>query len=403
MPYSRFILLYIVSYLVTSLAQAQTIDHAEYFFDRDPGLGQAIPITVSSPGGDITLTFAAGISALDPGYHVLYVRSHDISGPWSLNYAHPFYIPDNTAPPAPVDVAYLEYFIDRDPGQGQAVPVNITPGNDITTNFTVPLTDIPTGFHTLYLRSRDQNGQWSVLTANPFYIPDTSSLPDPADLAFLEYYIDQDPGLTQAEAVSITQGQDIAANFAVSLSDIPSGFHTLYVRSRNRYVHWTVNFAHPFYLADTSSLPDPAKIVNMEYFIDNDPGLGNGEAVAITPQTDITVNFVVSLQPVEPGFHTLYIRSQDLKGKWTLTADNQHLFVLIAVTCDRLGSEAYLEIRDPQGAVVWQQQVEAEGLWQEHHARRCASMRNSRSKRVSASWKWVRVSRFSRSPTCWLT
>ena len=54
------------------------------------------------------------------------------------------------------------------------------------------------------------------------------------------------------------------------------------------------------------------------------------------------------------AFHCLWCSRE---WKWTLAADSQRLFVVIAVTCDRLASEAYLEIRDPQGVVVWQQPV----------------------------------------------
>lgn len=85
------------------------------------------------------------------------------------------------------------------------------------------------------------------------------------------------------------------------------------------------------------------------------------------PASDPTMNpdRIPSCETLEPqlfqdplsggAFHCLWCNRE---WKWTLTADSQHLFVLIAVTCDRLGSEAYLQIREPPGAVVWQQQVE---------------------------------------------
>lgn len=42
---------------------------------------------------------------------------------------------------------------------------------------------------------------------------------------------------------------------------------------------------------------------------------------------------------------------------WTTPAHRGNLFVLVSVTCERLRSEAYLEIRDAQETIVWQQEI----------------------------------------------
>ena len=53
-------------------------------------------------------------------------------------------------------------------------------------------------------------------------------------------------------------------------------------------------------------------------------------------------------------FHCLWCNRE---WKWTIPADSRSLFVLLAFTCERLRSEAYLEIRDAQGSIVWQREI----------------------------------------------
>jgi len=54
-------------------------------------------------------------------------------------------------------------------------------------------------------------------------------------------------------------------------------------------------------------------------------------------------------------FHCLWCNRQ---WEWEITTSSPSLFILVAITCEALGSDAYLEIRDAKGAVVWHQQVE---------------------------------------------
>ena len=53
-------------------------------------------------------------------------------------------------------------------------------------------------------------------------------------------------------------------------------------------------------------------------------------------------------------FHCLWCNRE---WKWTIPADSRSLFVLLAFTCERLRSEAYLEIRDGRESIVWQREI----------------------------------------------
>src|ERR1017187_2657521 len=67
-------------------------------------------------------------------------------------------------------------------------------------------------------------------------------------------------------------------------------------------------------------------ITRVEYYLDNDPGYGNGTAVSITPGTNIS-GATVNINPtnISYGMHFFGIRAKDASGAWGM--DNKWLFV----------------------------------------------------------------------------
>src|SRR5947208_2000840 len=61
-------------------------------------------------------------------------------------------------------IVKLEYFIDNDPGVNNATSVSIPSNVDVTFPFTIDLTGYATGYHNLYIRTKDDLGQWSLTT-----------------------------------------------------------------------------------------------------------------------------------------------------------------------------------------------------------------------------------------------
>ena len=60
-------------------------------------------------------------------------------------------------------------------------------------------------------------------------------------------------------------------------------------------------------------------INRVEYYIDEDPGLGNGstQGIAFSPAKDITVSFTVNISDKGPGLHVIGVRSRDANGAWS--------------------------------------------------------------------------------------
>jgi hypothetical protein len=147
--------LFIVNFLPNRVL-AQQIIKAEYFFDNDPGFGNATSISLTPSANIANLNITIDYSSLNIGNHLLSIRTLDSAGNWSLTNHVSFYN-------APKIVA-LEYFIDTDPGfgHGTALPIN-TPSanlNNIQPSFS--LIGLPSGVHSIYIRSKDETGQWSL-------------------------------------------------------------------------------------------------------------------------------------------------------------------------------------------------------------------------------------------------
>ena len=161
----------------TSASPLSNIVKAEYFFDTDPGFGNATDVPVT-PGTDVqNVAFAANISTLSIGVHSFFIRSKDASGKWSITNQRILYKPTPASGFPPAIITNVEYFIDTDPGFGNAVPVVANPAPDIADFITpINISGLSVGNHKLYMRSRTITG-WSITNVYTFPIAATALSP----------------------------------------------------------------------------------------------------------------------------------------------------------------------------------------------------------------------------------
>ena len=136
----------------------------EYFFDTDPGFNLGIPVTVTSPATElINVPISINVSALSTGMHTFYVRTKNAADRWSLtNWSKVYKEFLFPTPAATGPIRRLEYFIDTDPGFGNASPVSIPANQTEIANlaFAVDLSAVPAGTHRFYIRTLDD--EWGL-------------------------------------------------------------------------------------------------------------------------------------------------------------------------------------------------------------------------------------------------
>ncbi len=318
----------------TSAAMAQSnITRVEYYIDIDPGPGLATSLAIS-PGTDLAnLTIPIDPGTLTQGVHRLYARAQNADGVWGLVNYWLFYKPYDglSVPPpaAPADIDLVEYYIDNDPGPGNATSLFITPGANLQ-DLIIPIDPgtLTQGVHRLYARARNANGYWSLVNFMLFNKPyESISIPpvSPAsNINLVEYYLDNDPGLGNGTALSITPGinlQDLI--IPIDPAGLTTGVHRLYARARNADGHWgLVNqwlFYKPYASASIPVVSAPSALQRVEYYIDTDPGVGNGIPVAFTPGTDFSDLLVsINIAGLTTGAHKLHLRARNQDGRWSL-------------------------------------------------------------------------------------
>ncbi|OIP02268.1 MAG: hypothetical protein AUJ98_01820 [Bacteroidetes bacterium CG2_30_33_31] len=148
---------------------------------------------------------------------------------------------------------------------------------------------------------------------------------DAQQINYAEYFFDNDPGRGNGTSLSITASNTIDASFNISTSALNGGMHKLYIRTRSNTGKWSLSankmiYVNPVYSASLS------KIVAAEYFINSDPGHGNGTPIAITSGDTILELKSIPSSTLPDGIHNLYIRVKNGYGKWSLT---QHRILYI--------------------------------------------------------------------------
>ena len=217
------------------------------------------------------------------------------------------------------NIVGAEYFIDTDPGVGNAIPIATgTPDDTVSIITSIPTTGVTPGFHRMYIRAFNDLGVWSVVEDKLFYVVDsTTSAPTfyNTNIA-VEYFVDTDPGPGNGTAIPVTPGDTVNVLASLPMTGYTPGFHYLYVRAKTTEGVWSVIDEHQFFIQDTASSNSTDYLTNtdVEYFIDTDPGLGSGTPITITPGDTVNIRSSIPTVGLLPGFHYLYLRAKTSEG-----------------------------------------------------------------------------------------
>lgn len=209
----------------------------EYFFDADPGFGNATSIIVNPSTSVDFNTVSIPFTNLTEGIHFLYVRFKDNQNRWSVPLRRPFYV--NPIQQQMLPITQAEYFIDTDPGFGQAININISNATTVDLqSLAIPVTNLSEGIHYLYVRFKNIENRWSDSVRKLFYV--ASNFNNPSPIIAAEYFIDEDPGFENASNIPIISGTLVDTTVDLSFQNLSEGTHFLFVRVKSEDGKWSL-------------------------------------------------------------------------------------------------------------------------------------------------------------------
>ncbi|SKC10065.1 Por secretion system C-terminal sorting domain-containing protein [Soonwooa buanensis] len=219
-----FLLLYF------AFGRSQNITAAEYFFNTDPGVGNATSIALS--GTDVTQTYSIPVPNGMTGFNNMFVRAKNANNTWSFYNRASFYIYQATTQSSIAPISAAEYFFDNDPGLGNGNALTAS-GTDVNQTYTAVIPSNMLGFHNLYIRVKNSNNVWAFYHRATFYIGKLADLTIPA-LDGGEFFVDTDPGVGQGKQVTLTSAGTDTYTVDLSTVNIPCGLHNFYLRIKNK-------------------------------------------------------------------------------------------------------------------------------------------------------------------------
>lgn len=216
------------------LLNAQSLKQAEYFFDKDKGVGLNTKLNIAvAPDSSYALNIVT--TSLKPGMHKLYIRMKDSNGKWSIiNSSNVEVLTAN------VETVIMggEYFFDKDPGFGKGKQVAVD-NNDtlIVKSFIATTASLAAGYHKLYTRFKDNYGKWSSTNSQSIEVIKT---PDTVHVIAVEYLFKNDKGFGKTTVKTFaTISQDSTFKFKILYSEIPAGADSLFVRVKDDNGKWS--------------------------------------------------------------------------------------------------------------------------------------------------------------------
>ncbi len=213
----------------------------------------------------------------------------------------------------------LEYFFGTDAGVGSGPTTTFTlPLDSINSAASLSTAALSPGFHEIHYRVKDSNGTYSLYQTATFYINSSNPQASSTGISSLEYFFDSDPGTGSGPTITLTSPIDtLTSGAALVTNALSPGFHTLNYRVKNENGVSSLFKKSTFYIQDTShTISDP--LVEMEFLIDGGPAVSTTGLATVLNSVD-TANVALPLSfPLNPGFHSLVVRSKDLAGDWGL-------------------------------------------------------------------------------------
>lgn len=137
-------------------------------------------------------------------------------------------------------------------------------------------------------------------------------------IQLIEYFFDNDPGVGSGWPIVITPTDTILDDYILTTVGLTQGHHIAYIRIQNTTGAWSIYEGRPFYIPDSAIVTQP-QTYRVEYYVDNDPGVGNGIQLLYNPSDTLDVNFTIPTTGMSTGPHFLYTRVYDTQNTPSFT------------------------------------------------------------------------------------
>ena len=297
------------------------VQAGEYFWDTDPGEGNASPLLAFDGDFNDALEQAlATDNSIAPGAHRLFVRVKGVEGGWSALFTQVVQV-NEAVTARDIHVQQGEFFFDSDPGEGNGVPLLAFDGdwNNALATGLANVTSPSEGSHLLYVRMRAADGTWSNEYKTVLHVSPSIPLRS-ITLQAAEYYFDTDPGEGNATPLLPLDGDfDSALEQALASANLDDqGSHVLGVRVRGADNSWSATFRSVVHVGPELIARD-IRVQQGEFFFDSDPGEGNGTLLLAFDGnwTDAVEMGTTSVAAPTIGDHLLYVRMRGADGTWS--------------------------------------------------------------------------------------
>lgn len=130
------------------------------------------------------------------------------------------------------NLSRLEYFLDRDPGYGQAQTVTLPAQNQVSglpVSFALPANLSP-GIHVMGYRTKMAAGPWSQTNFITFQTADSTA---PITLESVAYFWDKDPGFGNEAYIPLAENPQIQTVEIPIATDFEPGSYRLFMRTKD--------------------------------------------------------------------------------------------------------------------------------------------------------------------------
>ena len=160
-------------------------------------------------------------------------------------------------------------------------------------SFVLDVTNLTPGFHSVYVRLKDENEQWGFLHRQLIYVDQEGVTPTPEaqQVVAAEFFVDTDPGFGMGTPISIQEPGDtvVITDLPITITQCLSpGVHRLYVRCKSANGQW--GFLH----STTFTIAIPvASVEGLVHQPASECGITDSEVFEVTVRNDGSI----ALQP----------------------------------------------------------------------------------------------------------